>query len=88
MQRCGEWTRRYGFGAPGGLGYGAELWADVSAHPAATRLQAPAQTYRRSLDAGDITYRITQPLLLDVIHAACGIESVFPTFGWFCGLRA
>jgi hypothetical protein len=30
MQRCIEWTRRYGTGAPGGLGFGAELWADVS----------------------------------------------------------
>jgi hypothetical protein len=74
MHRCIEWTRRYGTGAPGGLGFGAELWADVSVHPAAARLQALARTHRRSLDADDITYRITRPLLLDVIHAACGIE--------------
>jgi hypothetical protein len=47
---------------------------DVSAHPAAARLQALAQTYGRSLDADGIAYRITGPLLLDVIHAACGIE--------------
>jgi hypothetical protein len=70
MQRCIEWTRRYGTGAPGGLGFGAELWADVSAHPAAARLQAPARTRGWNLDADDITYRITRPLLLDVIHAA------------------
>jgi hypothetical protein len=61
-------------GAPGGLGFGAELWADVTAHPAAARLQALAQAYGRSLDAAGMKYRITQPLLLDVIHAACGVE--------------
>jgi hypothetical protein len=74
MQRCIEWTRRYGTGAPGGLGFGVELWADVSAHPAAARLQALARAHGWNLDADDITYRITRPLLLDVIHAACGIE--------------
>ena len=74
MQRCGEWMRRYGTGAPGGLGFGAELWADVSAHPAAARLQALAQAHGQSLDAAGVTYRITRPLLLDVIHAACGVE--------------
>ena len=74
MQRCIEWTRRYATGAPGGLGFGAELWADVSAHPAAARLQALARTHRWNFDAGDVRYRITRPLLLDVIHAACGIE--------------
>jgi hypothetical protein len=74
MQRCGEWTRRYMKGAPGGLGFGAELWVDVTAHPAAARLQALAQAHGRSLDAAGMKYGITQPLLLDVIHAACGIE--------------
>jgi hypothetical protein len=74
MQRCIEWTRRYATGGPGGLGFGAELWADVSAHPAAARLQALSRTHRWGFDAGDIRYRITRPLLLDVIHAACGIE--------------
>src|SRR5512132_934580 len=74
MQRCIEWTHRYGTGSPGGLGFGAELWADVSAHPAAARIQALARTHQWNLDANDITYRITRPLLLDVIHAACGIE--------------
>ena len=74
MQRCIEWTYRYGTGAPGGLGFGAELWADVSAHPAAARLHELARTQGRNLDADDITYRITRPLLLDVIHAACAIE--------------
>lgn len=71
MQRCSEWTRRYGEGAPVGLGFGAELWADVSAHPAAARLEALARTHGKSVD---VTYRITDPLLMDVIHTACGIE--------------
>jgi hypothetical protein len=74
MQRCIEWTRRYATGGPGGLGFGAELWADVSAHPAAARLHALGRIHRWNLDPGDIRYRITRPLLLDVIHAACGIE--------------
>jgi hypothetical protein len=74
MQRCGQWMRRYVEGAPGGLGFAAELWADVSAHPAAARLQALAQARGRSLDAAEMKYHITDPLLFDVIHAACGIE--------------
>ena len=52
----------------------AELWADVSARPAAARLHALAQAQGQSLDAAGTKYRITQPLLLDVIHAACGVE--------------
>lgn len=41
---------------------------------AAARLQALGRIHRWNLEPDDITYRITRPLLLDVIHAACGIE--------------
>jgi hypothetical protein len=43
---------------------------------ASRRCKAPAlgRIHRWNLDPGDIRYRITRPLLLDVIHAACGIE--------------
>jgi hypothetical protein len=50
------------------------LWADVSPHPAVARLQALAGTRGRSLDAAGIVFSVTRSLLLDVIHAAGGIE--------------
>jgi hypothetical protein len=71
MPRYYEWTRRWMVGQ---LGVGAELWADVSAHPAVARFEALAEARGRSIDADRIAYSITQPLLLDVIHAAGGVE--------------
>jgi hypothetical protein len=71
MTRYQEWTRRCLLGQ---LGAGVELWADVSAHPAAGRLEALAKARRRSIDSDDIADYITRSLLLDVIHAAGGIE--------------
>lgn len=70
MPRYLEWIRRY---VAGGLG-GGELWADVSAHPAVPRLQAIPRPHLDRLSDGGITFRITWPLLLDIIHAAGGVE--------------
>jgi hypothetical protein len=66
-----EWPRRV---LNGQLGVGSELWADVSAHPAAARLEAVAQSHGRTVDPDEIAYHITRSLLLDVIHAAGGVE--------------
>jgi hypothetical protein len=71
MTHYREWTRRY---LNGQLGIGSELWADVSAHPAAARLEALERAHGRSPDASSIAFSITRSLLLDVIHAAGGIE--------------
>ena len=71
MARYHEWVRR---ALQGQLGVGDELWTDVSSHPAFARLEAIARRGGRSLDAGDISYGIHRTLLLNVIHAAGGIE--------------
>jgi hypothetical protein len=73
MPHYQEWMRRTIAGGPR-LGQGPELWADLSAHPATPRLQSLAQTHGRSLDSSDATYYLTRSLLLDVIHAAGGVE--------------
>lgn len=70
MPRYEEWTRR-SFRLS--LGFG-ELWGDMAEHPAVPRLQALARTHGGAVDASSIAYRITRSLLLDVIHAAGGIE--------------
>jgi hypothetical protein len=70
MPRYEEWTHR-SFRIS--LGFG-ELWGDVSEHPAVPRLQALARTHGRTVDESGIAYRITRSLMLDVIHAAGGIE--------------
>jgi hypothetical protein len=70
MPRYHDWLRRY---VAGGLG-GGELWADVSAHPAAAKLQAIPRPHLERFDDRGITFRITRLLLLDVIHAAGGVE--------------
>lgn len=69
--RYQEWIRRY---AVGTLDFGAEVWADLSTHPAAARLEARARASGRTVDADDITYMIVRPLVLSVIHAAGGVE--------------
>jgi hypothetical protein len=71
MARYHEWVRR---SAVVGLGFGGELWGDVSAHPAAARLEAIPRAHLERFDDRGITFRITRPLLLDVIHAAGGVE--------------
>ena len=73
MPRYHEWMRRTMARGPR-IGHGPELWADLSAHPAVPRLQSVAQAHGRSLDSSDATYYLTRSLLLDVIHAASGIE--------------
>jgi hypothetical protein len=70
MSRYQEWTRR-SFSIS--LGFG-ELWGDLSEHPAVPRLQALARTHGRPVDESEIAYRITRSFMLDVIHAAGGIE--------------
>jgi hypothetical protein len=69
--RYQEWMRRY---AAARLDSGAEVWADLSTHPTAARLEARAQASGRTVDADEISYVIARPLMLSVIHAAGGVE--------------
>jgi hypothetical protein len=71
MPRHRDWLRRYRQGH--GFAWG-ELWADVRSHPDYPIWQQIARQRGLAPDEESLGYHMTRGLILEVIHAAGGVE--------------